>query len=109
MYSTPCKRTERLPPTSPRVPLALTLTLTLTSVTVYTNVGGSSYRLHLEWPSTILAVLAALLMIPIYVFYFYGEWFRARSKFALSIAGERKDKKVAKTTRREIEYAGSEA
>jgi hypothetical protein len=54
-------------------------------------------------------VLAALLMIPIYVFYFYGEWFRARSKFALSIAGERKDKTVEKTTRREIEYAGSEA
>jgi hypothetical protein len=104
MYSTPCKRTRTGPPHPVYV-----YQNALTPEPVYTNVGGSSYRLHLEWPSTILAVLAALLMIPIYVFYFYGEWFRARSKFALSIAGERKDKTVEKTTRREIEYAGSEA
>lgn len=105
MYSTPCKWTQ----TAPSPPLYVSASTSLTLITVYTNVGGSSYRLHLEWPSTILAVLAALLMIPIYVFYFYGEWFRARSKFALSIAGERKDKTVEKTTRREIEYAGSDA
>jgi len=61
---------------------------------VYENVGGPDYRLHLEWPTTILAILAAIVTIPIYVFYFYGSWFRERSAFAQSLAGERKSQGV---------------
>lgn len=50
-----------------------------TCVIVYENI-GSKYRLEL--PSTILACLSIVVIIPIYVFYFKGEWFRNRSKFA---------------------------
>ncbi|KAK8849391.1 hypothetical protein IAR55_004723 [Kwoniella newhampshirensis] len=64
------------------------------STPFYNNVGGPSYRLHLEWPSTILGVVAALVTIPIYVFYYYGAWFRDRSKFAMTLAGERKERKA---------------
>ncbi|KIR39634.1 multidrug transporter [Cryptococcus deuterogattii 99/473] len=62
----------------------------------YTNIGGSSYRLHLEWPSTILAIIAFFVAIPIYVFYYYGAWFRERSKFAMSLAGERIERRVSR-------------
>ncbi|ODO00575.1 multidrug transporter [Cryptococcus wingfieldii CBS 7118] len=61
----------------------------LYSTPFYTNVGGESYRYHLEWPSTILAIIAAIVTVPIFVFYYYGAWFRERSKFAMSLAGER--------------------
>nr|XP_031857791.1 uncharacterized protein CI109_006813 [Kwoniella shandongensis]KAA5524863.1 hypothetical protein CI109_006813 [Kwoniella shandongensis] len=64
------------------------------STPFYNNIGGSSYRLHLEWPSTILAIIAAFVTVPIYIFYYYGAWFRERSKFAQTIAGERKDRHV---------------
>ncbi|WVR08319.1 hypothetical protein IAU60_005372 [Kwoniella sp. DSM 27419] len=62
------------------------------STPFYSNVGGESYRLHLEWPSTILAIIAAIVTVPIFVFYFKGKWFRERSKFAMTLAGERKDR-----------------
>lgn len=61
---------------------------------VYENIGGTSYRFHLEWPTTILAIIAGLCTIPIYVFYFKGQWFRQRSKFAETLAGERKARGV---------------
>jgi hypothetical protein len=64
------------------------------SPAVYENIGGPDYALHLEWPTTILAILAAICTIPIYVFYFKGQWFRDRSKFAQSLAGERKAQHV---------------
>ncbi|KAL7419360.1 hypothetical protein Q5752_006198 [Cryptotrichosporon argae] len=69
------------------------------STPFYTNVGGSSYRLHLEWPTTILAIVATLVAIPVYVFYFYGAWFRDRSKFAQTLSSERKERHTAKLTR----------
>ena len=62
------------------------------STPFYTNVGGSSYRLHLEWPTTILAIISLIVTIPIFVFRWKGAWFRERSKFAQTLAGERKQK-----------------
>ena len=49
---------------------------------LYSNVGGKN---HLEYASTILACLAILVTSPIYIFYWKGEWFRNRSKFAQSL------------------------
>jgi hypothetical protein len=57
---------------------------------VYRNVGPPGYGLKLEWPSTILGIIAIFVTIPIYVFYWKGQWFRERSKFAQSLAGQRK-------------------
>ncbi|KAL4787035.1 major facilitator superfamily domain-containing protein [Aspergillus varians] len=53
---------------------------------MYTNIGG---RLHLQWASTILGVLAILVTIPIYVFYWKGPQIRERSKFAQTLASDR--------------------
>ncbi|OCF33374.1 multidrug transporter [Kwoniella heveanensis CBS 569] len=64
------------------------------SVPFYSNVGGESYRLHLEWPSTILAIIAGIVTIPIFIFYFKGQYFRERSKFAQTLASERKERNV---------------
>ncbi|WVQ79545.1 hypothetical protein IAT38_001644 [Cryptococcus sp. DSM 104549] len=66
------------------------------STPFYTNVGGESYRLHLEWPSTILAIIAALVAVPCFIFYFHGAYFRERSKFAMSLASERKVRDVVR-------------
>lgn len=52
---------------------------------VYSNLGPHS----LQWASTLLAFLAALVMIPIYVFYVKGPQIRAASKFAQTLAHER--------------------
>lgn len=64
------------------------------STPFYSNVGGESYRLHLEWPSTILAIIALILTIPIFLFYRYGAWFRMKSKFAMSLAAEGDDRRT---------------
>jgi hypothetical protein len=61
-------------------------------IIVYSNVGGPDYRLKLEWPSTILGIIAIFVTIPIYVFYWKGQWFRERSKFAQSLAGKSKER-----------------
>ena len=63
-------------------PFALSL-LPLTKVTflVYENIGAKS-KYTLEYPSTILACLSIVVIVPIYIFYWKGEWFRDRSKFA---------------------------
>ncbi|KAJ9615719.1 hypothetical protein H2200_001796 [Cladophialophora chaetospira] len=45
----------------------------------YENIGE---KYTLEYPSTILACLSILVIIPVYIFYWKGEWFRDRSKFA---------------------------
>ena len=53
----------------------------LTSVpVVYENVGGEDR--HLIYPSVILACLAVVVIIPIYVFYWKGPQIRMRSPFA---------------------------
>ncbi|RMY95493.1 hypothetical protein D0861_00672 [Hortaea werneckii] len=56
---------------------------------LYENVGPPEY--HLEYASTILACLAFVVTIPIYVFYWKGEWFREKSKFAQSLDADRKE------------------
>ncbi|PWY98326.1 MFS general substrate transporter [Testicularia cyperi] len=46
-------------------------------------------RLGLEWASTLLAFLAIIVAIPIYVFYKWGPQIRERSKFAQTLASDR--------------------
>lgn len=52
------------------------------------------YSLHikhkLEVPTTILAVLAFLVTIPIFIFYWKGPVVRERSKFAQTLASDKK-------------------
>jgi len=52
------------------------------------------YSLHvkhkLEIPTTILAVLAFLVTIPIFIFYWKGPVVRERSKFAQTLASDKK-------------------
>ncbi|ORY78516.1 MFS multidrug transporter [Protomyces lactucae-debilis] len=43
-------------------------------------------RNTLEYPTTILACIAVVLVIPVYVFYFNGEYFCRHSKFAQQLA-----------------------
>lgn len=50
------------------------------------NLGpGISPPHNLEYGSLVLACLAFLVTIPIYIFYFKGAWFRERSKFASTL------------------------
>lgn len=59
------------------------------STPFYTNVPRKDSRLRLEWPTTILGIIAVFVTIPIYVFYWKGQWFRENSKFAQTLSGER--------------------
>lgn len=65
---------------------------------LYTNLGRSN---PLAWGSTLLAFLAVLVTIPVYVFYVFGEKIRERSPFAQTLSSEkeaqRTDKKDAPT------------
>ena len=54
---------------------------------MYTNI-GTTY--HLEWASTLLGVLAIGVCIPVYIFYWKGPVIRAKSKFAQTLASDRK-------------------
>lgn len=45
----------------------------------------------LEYPSMILAFIAIVVTVPIYVFYWKGPQIRERSRFAQTLAGERTD------------------
>jgi MFS family permease len=60
---------------------------------MYENIG---HRYKLEWPTMILAFLAILVTIPIYVFYWKGPAIRKRSKFAQVLASDRKARGVSK-------------
>ena len=53
---------------------------------LYTNLGQSN---PLEWASTLLAFLAVLVAIPVYVFYWKGPTIREKSKFAQSLSSEK--------------------
>ena len=55
----------------------------------YTNVGNGHAKYKLEWPSTILACLAIIVTIPIYIFYWKGPYIRERSKFAQTLASDK--------------------
>ncbi|WFD00020.1 hypothetical protein MYAM1_002766 [Malassezia yamatoensis] len=56
------------------------------AVPMYSNIG----TLHTEWASTILAILAVFIVMPVYLFYWKGEQIRARSPFAQEIMKARK-------------------
>ena len=81
MYSMPCKCASREGLTA--------FGYSLTESIVYTNVPAFG-RLQLVLPTIILACLAFLVTIPIFVFYWKGPAIRARSKFAQSLACDRK-------------------
>lgn len=53
---------------------------------LYQNLGPMS----LEWASTLLGFLAILVTIPIYIFYWKGPAIRERSKFAQTLASDKK-------------------
>ena len=52
------------------------------------DIGG---RRHLNYASTILACIASLLVVAVYVIYFYGPNLRHRSPFAQSLANAATD------------------
>lgn len=54
---------------------------------MYENIGN---KYPVEYASTILACLSCLVVIPIYVFYWKGPAIRERSKFAQTLAADRK-------------------
>lgn len=56
---------------------------------LYQNLPGGNYqKYHLSLGTTVMLGLACGLLIPVFIFYFYGPWFRARSKFAQQIGRE---------------------
>ncbi|PWY65985.1 MFS general substrate transporter [Aspergillus heteromorphus CBS 117.55] len=59
---------------------------TMYATPLYENIGG---KFHLAWGSTLLGCIAALVAIPIYVFYWKGPEIRHRSKFAQTLAADR--------------------
>lgn len=67
---------------------------------MYSNIGG---RLHLQWASTILGVLALFVTIPIYVFYWKGPQIRAKSKFAQTLAADRKENQGRRVSRLQLD------
>lgn len=79
MYSVPCK---------PSFSIEGTLLLIIPVYEVF----ESKYKL--EWPTMILAGLAFLITMPIYVFYWKGAEIRRRSKFAQDLA-EKHDNMLA--------------
>lgn len=66
---------------------------------VYENIGN---KYKLEWPTTILGVLAILVTIPIYVFYWKGPEIREKSKFAQTLASDRLAKGMGKQNRAKL-------
>lgn len=82
----------------------------LTRGVVYENIPRFG-SLHLVWPTLVLACLAALVTIPIFVFYWKGPAIRAKSKFAQSLASDRKAQGDARRFARNsvVRLAGPEA
>ena len=66
---------------------------------MYTNIPGRP----LEYASTILACLAIVVTIPIYIVYKKGPEIRAKSKFAQSLD---KNREVTREKRRKSSLAG---
>lgn len=57
------------------------------STPLYNNIGR---KRHLQWASTLLGCLAVMVAVPIYIFYWKGPQIRAKSKFAQTLAADRK-------------------
>lgn len=60
------------------------------STPFYTDVGNGHAKYKLEWPTTILSILAIFVTIPIYIFYWKGPIVREKSKFAQTLASDKK-------------------
>lgn len=94
LYSTPCKFHSTSPFPFPISTTSLSLSLSHLKTNpgyppkVYENIGT---KYQLEYPSTILACLSVVVIVPIYIFYWKGEWFRDRSKFAKELNAGRQD------------------
>ncbi|PLN77154.1 MFS general substrate transporter [Aspergillus taichungensis] len=67
---------------------------------MYENIGD---KWHVEYATTILACLSCLVVVPIYVFYWYGPQVRAKSKFAQSLLAERNANKGRRVSRPSME------
>jgi hypothetical protein len=63
----------------------------------YENIGGEDRKL--VYPSTILACLGALVIIPVYYFYWRGDKLRMKSRFAQELEMQRR-KRLEKSGRR---------
>ncbi|QKX55755.1 uncharacterized protein TRUGW13939_02853 [Talaromyces rugulosus] len=63
---------------------------------MYTNIGN---KYPVEYASTILACMSCLVVIPIYVFYWKGPQIRANSKFASTLAADRKENEGRRASR----------
>lgn len=74
----------------------------LYSSPMYSNIGE---RYSLEWASTILAVIALLVTVPVFYFYKNGERLRRKSKFAARI--ERERLKAKKNRSRQVGEKGT--
>lgn len=59
------------------------------SVPMYTQI-GSNEHLQSAWATTILAILAIVVVLPVFLFYWKGELIRSRSPFAQEIMKARK-------------------
>ncbi|KAK8066808.1 MFS multidrug transporter [Apiospora hydei] len=70
----------------------------------YESVGPKEY--HLVYPSTILACMGVIFIIPIYVFYWKGPQIRLRSKFAQELERSRQERLSRKKRRRSSAAAG---
>ncbi|KAK3707920.1 hypothetical protein LTR37_011772 [Vermiconidia calcicola] len=59
---------------------------------LYTSIKpGTNWQLPI--PTLILCAIGVLLCIPVFVFYFWGEWFRKRSPYAQELEHEREEKR----------------
>ncbi|EIW79249.1 MFS multidrug transporter [Coniophora puteana RWD-64-598 SS2] len=65
--------------------------LTLPATPFFQNVSKTH---AVNYACTILGCIAFLVTIPVYIFYFYGEWFRKRSPFACSLADAAKENEM---------------
>ncbi|KAG9678229.1 MFS transporter, partial [Aureobasidium melanogenum] len=62
--------------------------LTVPATPFYTNIGGKD---HLQYASTILACIACLLVVSVYVIYWKGPVLRKRSPFAQQLSSAREE------------------
>ena len=60
------------------------------STPLYENIPSKKNPRHLQYATTILACLAVVVTLPIYLFYWKGPYIREKSKFAQVLASDRK-------------------
>lgn len=73
--------------------------LAMYSTPLYQNIGN---KRHLQWGSTVLGGIAVVVALPIYVFYWKGPQIRARSKFAQTLAADKKARNVVSDSEEEV-------